>query len=549
MQKSSNFTIEMPTTTCSNIIPNGGFDAPIDSSGWYHMGSGLQYVAGNLGYALSTMRRVDWSDGLGTFIDSRCLQVGLTYELVADVKLVSTGGEATTCDPRVSSGVNVCPRGSLITFNNFLVSSAIWGVATLGGPTGITSAWNTLYGMFTVTAELAAADQVFFQVDRVRQGVEIQIDNVVFSKISFGCNANIVKKRGFEHGTFSFWNAMENPSLKIVSPSAADSNGRATYYALSANNRTQWHYGPAQILDTSCFTENEQYVVEMDVRMEDDWGNVKLCNPYQMSYIRPDACPMVFLKITKGTATKISTKPIATTFGPYNASKKWRKIYNVFKATAEISNATALSFFVGAGMVNSNIVIDNVVVRKASLGDFNLTCSNLIRNGDLSVGDTRFYAIFGEGYLAIDTPGADGAGYALVHKNRTKYFHGPVQMLDNSCWNLGETWEFSVSMRIRNSTSGAWASCDKAAKFGSTWCPTPIIYSVNPEGSMNVMSSVVQSLEYNSTPWTTNGWNTFKGSFTVSNVMVTYPYIWGYIANEMAGIDLYLDDWKITKVA
>jgi hypothetical protein len=186
MQKSSNFTIEMPTTTCSNIIPNGGFDAPIDSSGWYHMGSGLQYVAGNLGYALSTMRRVDWSDGLGTFIDSRCLQVGLTYELVADVKLVSTGGEATTCDPRVSSGVYVCPRGSLITFNNFLVSSAIWGVATLGGPTGITSAWNTLYGMFTVTAELAAADQVFFQVDRVRQGVEIQIDNVVFSTISVG---------------------------------------------------------------------------------------------------------------------------------------------------------------------------------------------------------------------------------------------------------------------------------------------------------------------------------------------------------------------------
>jgi hypothetical protein len=95
-------------------------------------------------------------------------------------------------------------------------------------------------------------------------------------------------------------------------------------------------------------------------------------------------------------------------------------------------------------MVNSNIVIDNVVVRKASLGDFNLTCSYLIRNGDLSVGDTRFYAIFGEGYLAIDTPGADGAGYALVHKNRTKYFHGPVQMLDNSCWNMGETWEFSV---------------------------------------------------------------------------------------------------------
>jgi|NOAtaT_7_FD_contig_121_392461_length_5439_multi_3_in_0_out_0_2 hypothetical protein len=30
--------------------------------------------------------------------------------------------------------------------------------------------------------------------------------------------------------------------------------------------------------------------------------------------------------------------------------------------------------------------------------------------------------------------------------------------------------------------------------------------------------------------------------------MVNYPYVWGYIGNEMAGIDLYLDDWKITKI-
>jgi hypothetical protein len=546
--KSSNFTIEKPSTTCFKIVPNGDFSAPLSSSGWYHMGGGLQYVAGNPGNALATIKRVDWSDGLGTFLDSRCLQAGLSYQVLADVMLVLTAGGAANCDPLLTSGDNVCPRGSIIALNNGLITSAIWGVASLGGPTGITSGWNTLYGIFTITPELAAADQVFFQVDRVRPGVEIQIDNVMFSKISTGCDANMVKNPGVDFGNFALWGTMGKPSLKIVSPGAPDSTGKPTYYALSAGNRTQWHFGPAQDLNISCFKLNEQYVVEMDVKMEDNNGNAALCNPYQMTTTRPDACPMVFLKITQGNDTKISSKPVATTFGPYNATKKWRKIYNVFKATADIASSSALSFFVGAGMLNSNIVIDNVVVRKASIGDFNLTCTNLIRNGDLSVGDARLYAIFGEGYLAIDKPGADGTGYALVHKNRTKYFHGPVQMLDNSCWKVGEQWEFSVNMKIQNAATGAWATCDKAAKFGNTWCPTPIIYSVNPVGNLNVMTTVTQSSQYNSTPWNANGWNAFKGSFTVINEMVNYPYVWGYIGNEMAGIDLYLDDWKITKI-
>jgi len=546
--KSSNFTIERPITTCAKIVPNGDFSAPLSSSGWYHMGGGLQYVTGNPGNALATVKRADWSDGLGTFLDSRCLQVGLSYEVMADVQLVLTAGGSATCDPLLLSGDNVCPRGDLIALNNGVITSAVWGVASLGGPTGISPGWNSLYGIITITPELAAADQVFFQVDRVRPGVEIQIDNVIFSKISIGCDLNMVKNSGVDYGNFALWGTMGKPTLKIVSPGAPDSTGKPTYYALSAGNRTQWHFGPSQDLNVSCFKVDEQYVVEMDVKMEDNNGNAALCNPYQMTTTRPDACPMVFLKMTQGNDTKISAKPIATTYGPYNETKKWRKIYNVFKATADIANAAALSFFVGAGMLNRNIVIDNVVVRKASLGDFNLTCSNLIRNGDLSVGDARLYAIFGEGYLAMDKPGADGTGYALVHKNRTKYWHGPVNMLDNSCWKLGEQWSFSVNMRIRNAATGAWATCDKAAKFGNTWCPTPIIYSVNPTGNLNLMTTVTQSSQYNSTPWNANGWNTFTGSFTVVNEMVNYPYVWGYIGNEMAGIDLYLDDWKITKI-
>lgn len=46
-------------------------------------------------------------------------------------------------------------------------------------------------------------------------------------------------------------------------------------------------------------------------------------------------------------------------------------------------------------MVSSFIVIDNFVIRMASFGDFDLTWSNLIRIGLLSVGDTRFHAIIG----------------------------------------------------------------------------------------------------------------------------------------------------------
>mmetsp|Transcript_21119 Transcript_21119/g.30171 ORF Transcript_21119/g.30171 Transcript_21119/m.30171 type:complete len:1744 (+) Transcript_21119:152-5383(+) len=542
----SNFTLEKPSTTCATIAPNGGFSAPVDSSGWYHMGGGLTYVTGNPGNALSTIKRVSWSDGLGTFLDSRCMKAGLSYEVSADVKLVLTAGGSATCDPLATSGDTVCPRADVIALTNNRVTYAAWGVAVLGGP--IQSGWNSLYGTFTVTPEMEAADSVFFQIERVIPGVEIQIDNVRFTKVNIGCNANMVKNSGVDFGNFALWGVMGKPGLKVVSPGAPDSTGRTTYYALSTVNRTQWHYGPAQELDPSCFKLGEQYVVQMDVMMQDSNGNPAPCNPYQMTTTRPDACPMVFLKTTQGNSTKISTGPVAVTMGPYNeTASKWRKIYSVFRATGDVANATALSFFVGAGVLNKNIVIDNVIVRTASVGDFNLTCANLIRNGDLTVGDARFYAIFGDGNLTMAKPGADGTGFALVHRGRSVYWHGPVQQLDTSCWKSGETWSFTVKMRMKNAATGTWTSCDKAAKFGATWCPTPIIYSVNPTGNMNIMQTVTQSSQYNNTAWDANGWNTFTGTFTVTTEMATYPYVWAYIGNEVAGVDLYVDDWAITK--
>jgi hypothetical protein len=81
-------------------------------------------------------------------------------------------------------------------------------------------------------------------------------------------------------------------------------------------------------------------------------------------------------------------------------------------------------------------------------------------------------------------------------------------------------------MRMKTAATGAWTSCDKASKFGATWCPTPIIYSVNPTGNMSIMKTVTQSSQYNNTAWDANGWNTFTGTFTVTTeMMATYPYV------------------------
>ena len=61
------------------------------------------------------------------------------------------------------------------------------------------------------------------------------------------------------------------------------------------------------------------------------------------------------------------------------------------------------------------------------------------------------------------------------------------------------------------------------------------------------MSTVIQSSVYSSATWDANGWNAFKGTFVVTTEMATYPYVWGYIGNEIATVDLYLDDWSIKK--
>jgi hypothetical protein len=66
--------------------------------------------------------------------------------------------------------------------------------------------------------------------------------------------------------------------------------------------------------------------------------------------------------------------------------------------------------------------------------------SNLVRNGDLPVGDARFYAVFGSGNNATV---ADGQGRVAVFNGATDYYHGVMQQQylsqTREAWHLANT--------------------------------------------------------------------------------------------------------------
>mmetsp|Transcript_21116 Transcript_21116/g.30168 ORF Transcript_21116/g.30168 Transcript_21116/m.30168 type:complete len:1724 (+) Transcript_21116:152-5323(+) len=511
------FTIQEPKTSCNQIVPNAAFSiGDALHSGWYHTNCGLQIVPGVIGNGLATLTRNSFTDGLGTFLDSRCLNDGTTFEINIDIQLMQEAGGIATCDTAPSTGHRICPRGSLIGLKNGTIACTDWGVANVGGP--LVLGWNKLYGVFSVSSCMADADEVFFQIDRVRPSISIQIDNVLISKNDkLGCNAEIIENGNFDFGHYASWNWMGNIGLKMA-PGAPDVTGRVTYFSLSTTNRSAWFNGPSQNLNPSCFVPGEQYVVRMSVYMAEYNGSVCDCNDVQMTQ-RSDACPMAYLKTNVNGVSNIYT--IGTTVAGYNVTAgKWRLIYGVFKATSDFSNSTTLTFMVGAGLVGKNIIVDNVSVRRARAGDiYNFTCSNLVRNGDFAVGDARFYAVFGgdspSGRIEMSSPGAGGVGHSAVLKNAQSYWNGIVQQLDVSCWKANEQWAVSVKLRLKERATGLWKTCDRSATFGDTMCPLPTIYAVKPSERKKLFYKITAGASL--TVWDASIWNLFTGTITVQH--------------------------------
>jgi len=536
--------MQTETTTCDDLVINGDFSS--GQSNWFQMGAGIKIVAGysNLGSGLSTDGRNDPLKGLGQNLDTRCMELGKKYEIKAKVRMVSNnGGADPTCSyQKTGAGDDNCPRAN--------IKSSIAGVPTyidlavgkMNVP-WVAGDWNFLYGSFTVTPIMNAADHVALYFDGPDRGIDIEIDDVEIYSHESICN-DLATNGDFYEGTKD-WSFIGHATGIELVPGVSG-------FALSTISREQWFHGMSQEIDSRCLiAENSgrEYEVTAAVKLTDASGSPADCDPFNY-YFSPKACPVIALRLlNRDNGSLKEIREIAQTVGPWS-STGWNKIYGRFELTDDLIYEQAnLNYYVTKAWAGINIVVDDIAITPVAPAEVTTAqCTQLIKNGDAEIGDARDWYIKGSGNIgSIDmiSPGATG-NYAFYHHGtRSQLFNGMMQKLPRECMDVNSVWKISFKMRIVNA-DGNEVACDKslAGYVGDTRenCPEVYIESKTRDGGTKVTNL---NNQHTDEFWIVNQWNNFEVIFTMTNQHRILDETFIFIHKIKLGYGYKIDDFEM----
>ena len=402
--------------------------------------------------------------------------------------------------------------------------------------------WNTLYGTFTVNNDMLQADQIAFYIDGVIENIDIMIDNVSIIPSGVDNTGNCISNGDFEVGDSRDWECVGTLScgLKMVQPGNSPSS-----YALSTTVRSSTYWGMKQVLSKNCFTAGITYEINAYMKLEDANGNTAFCDPYLYYQGVAGFCPNVLLQHPDLQALRVRVAAVA---GPFNPSG-WNHIYGVATITDTMLGWRELETFIGWAQAGVNVVIDDISIKPADSNTYGITdCTQLVKNGDAEIGDSRFWYIRGAGSfgtIVMESGGAGGSSYAFHHTgSRSRHNMGLWQEFDKSCMPLNSKWQVTSNFKIFD-TNGNAVSCDKTVSGGSTACPMWRIEGYNGSGS-NIYGRVL--MNKSAETWDVNSWNAYTNTFTVDSNFASREKFFMYVFGVPSGYTYMVDDIAVTSV-
>eukprot|EP00591_Stephanopyxis_turris_P000751 CAMPEP_0195512226 /NCGR_PEP_ID=MMETSP0794_2-20130614/4252_1 /TAXON_ID=515487 /ORGANISM="Stephanopyxis turris, Strain CCMP 815" /LENGTH=1612 /DNA_ID=CAMNT_0040639961 /DNA_START=347 /DNA_END=5185 /DNA_ORIENTATION=+ len=537
------FNVNKPSSPdmCDELVLNPSFSTSnVMETGWHHSDGGLRMVSpGSEGtansYCLTTDNRQDWWHGPAIFLDSRCMEAGKAYEFATRMRLAlgNTGG--AECDTEAKYGEMRCPHGSIKTIKDGVKTSEQWGLFNAIGP-WTTGAWNPFSGVFVADDAMADADQVILYIHRLRPGINIQLDDTHLKPFEVACD-NVVQNGDFEGNSLQYWWYLGNARLQLVQPGYGGSN-----YALSTISRKYWIWGQSQVISNSCLEIGLRYEISAMVKLvSDSDGSNFLCNP-TMLYLGPNHCPTIGIKIEHAGA-ETQYLEIAETVGPTTLDNDgWNEIYGTFTATEDMRDADSVDMYFAKAWSGIQMVIDDVSIVPASAATNSLfTCDDLIKNGDLSYGDARYWGVLGSPTLEMY---GDASNWMLITKNRGLTWHGAQQEINQDCLDVGDTWIIRAKFRLVLKDTNTAVSCDTTMEWGDMECPAVNIYALSPSRSEQFHHRVRNTIK---TAWNGNVLNPFEATFEVNDDMKNAEKVIAFIDRVNPSRDVIVDDFSITK--
>jgi hypothetical protein len=530
---------DVPTAKCSELIRNGDMELSATSyPHWLHDGIGVEILPGgglDGSNAIASNPEQNRASGyIGQFVDVRCLEEGITYEVQAWVRL-ERNGDGFTCNGSDCPVIRLRSRTPLdesgLTFSQTVTTVATTFVRPLNE-----NGWNLLQSTFTIDSPLAAATSVSFVVERGVNNAQMFLDDVKMTRVARDCD-ELVFNGDFSDGTSTFWEKDDgganlemlsikgNPALRMVSRSStADSM--------------------AQNIQTRCMIKGERYVATAKMRLLKNDGTLFDCDTTERS--GKTACPRMVLRsaVDIGLPTQDTLGhdggSIAVTDHGVTADG-WYVMSGIFVATEYDQRGEKSSLYFVDAPNGKDLVIDDV-----SITALPMDCTELILNGDAQYGETPSFwtHVSNQGGTTIEVVNvADSGSNVFKVANRPSVGDGLSQAVDSRCLHQGSNWKLTARMKLVSRSSGEPVACDPSEDRVNFACP-PVRVAGYQSGE-----KVEDEPYYTSrSSWTADAFNDYEVEFSVSDVLGASDAVVFAIRTYNLDWDVLVDDISLTPV-
>lgn len=159
--------------SCDELIQTG-------DGAWLHSGGGVYNISDGDGtWYLENKDRDSWANGLVTYLDTRCFDVGAVYHFMAQVMLTDEDGNSLDCDPSVRK----CP---VIRMNS---SGGLFGTTTKYNEfftftEWSSNIWNTIDATITISEEEAEKTKSMIHIYGASDAWSLRIKDISLMKIN-----------------------------------------------------------------------------------------------------------------------------------------------------------------------------------------------------------------------------------------------------------------------------------------------------------------------------------------------------------------------------
>lgn len=484
--------------TCSSLIRNGDMElsttAPIY---WLHSKSGLVLQPGKGMDGTQALADTDTTDDEASFVqyvDTRCIVEGAQYVVTAWVRLVQN-------DQDFECNGSSCPRLRLRVqqaSSDDGMQGAVSQIVLAGSFSAPVNAkgYNRLQGFFTVTQTEALATSVALHIDRGRSGVHMFVDDVTFERVEAGDCDQLVLNGDFESSS-AFWIASPDSSTL----SMYTSNGES---ALLVSNREASSDSISHEIRLNCMSVGDRYLVSARFRLlRPNGSDAPRCDPTMSS--GDITCPVLRLRSFKDADDARGGIVANTDHGL--RPDGWYSISGVLEVSDYDAGASKSILTLDSGYAGPDMLLDDV-----SIVPLARDCSNLIVNGDTSMGTMLWQAYMNNGGTKIEVTDA-----SFLVSNRENMGDGLSQTIDHRCLSAGSRWRVEAQLKLMDSASAEWVTCDPAVTRLSTGCPDVRVAGWHSGSKAEDDRKVM----IDRPAWTPGEWNEYSVEFVVSETLAS----------------------------